>query len=66
MAKNGLKTGLLTLKMRFSDLGVNRKVVSNGLFYLNMKIEQLFAKFKFSSNQILDDATHDKRLQIIS
>ena len=34
------KNGLLTLKMRFSDLGVNRKVVSNGLFYLNMKFKQ--------------------------
>ena len=35
--------------MTFSDLGVNRKVVSNGLFYINMKF-QLISMFQNQEN----------------
>ena len=34
------KTVFLPNLTNFPDLGVNRKVVDNGLFYLNMKFEQ--------------------------
>ena len=39
MAKKWPKNGFLTSKMNFSEHVTNRKVVDNGLFYLNMHFQ---------------------------